>query len=205
MFAAVLDTSVLWPSLQRDFLLSMAVEGLYRPLWSEAILEELERHEARKLQVRHGVDASESRHRAERLIETMRGAFDDAIVVGWEGLDGSFGLPDPDDEHVVAAAVVGGAGAIVTANLRDFPMQRIPSHLQVLPPAEFAADCVSVDPERAVKALGELARRRRRGPQYTLPDLLNLLVKRYRMGDVVELLGPIVGDEPLRVSDRQRL
>ena len=92
MFAAVLDTSVLWPSRQRDFLLSLAIEGLYRPLWSDAILEELEFHEAAKLEGR-GSDAIAAAAAAARLIVQMRRAFDDAVVADWEPLDGSYGLP----------------------------------------------------------------------------------------------------------------
>ncbi|MFF0818626.1 PIN domain-containing protein [Rhodococcus sp. NPDC003318] len=139
MFAAVLDTCVLWPSRQRDFLLSLAIAGLYRPLWSDAILEELEYHEAAKLEGR-GSDAATAAAAAALLVGRMREAFDDAVVTGWEPLDGSYGLPDPDDEHVVAAAVVGGAGVIVTHNFKDFPEGLVPKHIQVVSPAEFAAD-----------------------------------------------------------------
>lgn len=87
MFAAILDTCVLWPSLQRDFLMSMAVEGLYRPLWSEAILEELYRHEQVKLMDRGALPA-ETLVRANKLLGNMRVHFDDALVIGREPLEG---------------------------------------------------------------------------------------------------------------------
>ncbi|MFC0448925.1 MULTISPECIES: PIN domain-containing protein [Rhodococcus] len=127
MFAAVLDTCVLWPSLQRDFLLSMAVEGLYRPLWSEVILDELEFHEAAKLE-RRGHFPAAAQAASARLVGTMREYFDDALVTGWEPLEGTFSLPVPDDEHVVATAVVGGAGVIVTDSRKDVPRDRVPGH-----------------------------------------------------------------------------
>jgi hypothetical protein len=81
VFAALLDTNVLWPSLQRDVLLSFAVEGIYRPLWSSAVLDELEFHEARKLRQR-GVAADDAEARAARLIASMRAAFADSEVAG---------------------------------------------------------------------------------------------------------------------------
>jgi hypothetical protein len=186
MFAALLDTSVLWPSLQRDFLLSLAIEGMYRPLWSSAILAELEYTESHKLMDR-GEQPDVAAMRARHLIDQMAAAFDDALVENWEPLEGTFGLPDPDDEHVVAAAVVGGAGAIVTENLRDFPFAKLPPHIKLLSPAEFAADTVSVSPDVALRAVQTMAARYA-APALTTEDVLNRLVQRYRLTEAVELI-----------------
>ncbi len=79
MFAVVLDTSVLWPNLQGNFLLSLAVEGLYRPLWTTAILDELDYAETRKSLAR-GETGDAAAQRARDLIERMSSAFDDALV-----------------------------------------------------------------------------------------------------------------------------
>jgi hypothetical protein len=96
VFTALLDTSVLWPSLQRDFLLSLAIEGMYRPVWSTAILEELEYHETAKL-IKRGEAADEAAQRAVRLATQMRAAFEDAEVQGWEGLEGD--VKHDSDRH----------------------------------------------------------------------------------------------------------
>lgn len=192
MFAAILDTCVLWPSLQRDFLLSMAIEGLYRPLWSEAILEELHRHERYKLTER-GTQEHEALEQADRLLENMRAHFDEALVTGWEPLEGTFDLPDVDDGHVLAAAVVGGAGVIVTDNLRHFPASLVPSDIQVLTGREFAANTADVDPERAARAICVMATRRTR-TKHSPHQLVQLLVERYGMHDVADIVVPVLDE-----------
>ena len=186
MFAALLDTSVLWPSLQRDFLLSLAIEGLYRPLWSTEILAELEYHETQKL-INRGEQPDAAAARASHLISQMTTAFDDALVENWEPHEGTFHLPDPNDEHVAAAALVGGAGAIVTDNLRDFPMANIPAHIKVLTPAEFAADAVAVSPDVALRAVQTMASRYS-APPLTTEEILSRLVQRYHMIEAVEFI-----------------
>lgn len=188
MFTALLDTCVLWPSLQRDFLLSLAAEGAYRPVWSAVILEELEYEEAAKL-VRRGSEPTEAERRAHHLIQQMRAAFGDAEVEGWEGLEGTYGLPDPNDEHVLAAAVVAGAGAIVTHNTRDFPQSKLPSGIEVISPVEFAANTVAVDPIRAKVAVSAMATRSGRwGPVMGEEQILNILAERHGMTRAVEIM-----------------
>jgi len=60
--------------------------------------------------------------RLERVAELMNCAVADCLVVGFEPLEaGLTSLPDPNDRHVLAAAIHSGAREIVTFNLRDFP------------------------------------------------------------------------------------
>jgi hypothetical protein len=89
----------------------------------------------------------------------------------------------------VAAAVVGGAGAIVTANLKDFPAERLPGGLRVLPAAEFALNTVSLDPRTAHRAVTMIAARSGiRGPRRSVDEILDLLVNRYGMDEVADVL-----------------
>ncbi|WP_336626306.1 MULTISPECIES: PIN domain-containing protein [unclassified Microbacterium] len=188
MFTATLDTSVLWPSLQRDFLLSLAIEGTYRPTWSSAILDELQFHEEAKL-VKRGMPVAEAARRAATLIAAMRREFADAEVDGWQPLEGTFGLPDPDDEHVLAAAVTAGAGAIVTENLKDFPADRIPPGIQVLSAREFAKNTVALNPRLALAAVHEIASRSGRyGATLAVGEILETLRDRYGMIEAVDMM-----------------
>ncbi len=104
-------------------------------------------------------------------------------------LDATFGLPDPDDEHLVAAAVVGGAGAIVTHNAADLPADRLPAGIKVVAPAELAADTVGLDPLRALVAVQAIAARSGRlAPRLSVDDILKTLDSRYAMGEAVLMI-----------------
>lgn len=155
-------------------------------MWSDAILEELHLHEQYKL-IDRGAEPGDALIKADFLIAQMRTAFGDALVTGWEGLDGTYELPDPDDEHALAAAVVGNADVIVTDNLKHFPPAKIPSHINVIAGREFAENTADVNPEAAVRALIAISTRHKLTPQ-SPRQVLELLVSRYSMNQLVAIL-----------------
>lgn len=192
MFAALLDTNVLLPSTCRDFLLSLAVEGIYRPIWSTEILAELQEHEEAKLMRVVSLPRSEASARSARLIASMTEAFPEASAMGWEPLVGIFGLPDPDDEHVLAAARIGGAGAIVTWNDKDFPAGLLPKDLEAIRPPRFALQQVEQNPPAALLAVREMSLRSNRELR-TVDDILEILARRYEMHEAVDALRAVAG------------
>ena len=113
-YSALLDACVLHPAFLRGALLWFADARLLRPVWSKDILEEWRR----SVQRRHSDMDNEKIH---RLQQTFTSCFPDAEVLDYEPFVNVVELPDPDDRHVLAAAIVGRCNGIVTANLKDFP------------------------------------------------------------------------------------
>ena len=136
-YTAVLDACVLVPIALGDTLLRVAEKGLYRPLWSSRIL--IEAQQATE-EIHPGIDVG-------KRFTSMREAFGDVLVTGWEELEPGIRLPDGNDRHVVAAAVRGGANAIITANLADFPATALrPFGLEAVHPDDFLLDQLDLSP-----------------------------------------------------------
>ncbi len=144
---ALLDANVLYPAGLRDLLLRLADRYLYAPLWTADIHAEWMRS---LLADRPDIDASV----LERTRAVMDGHFPDAVVTGYETLAAGLDLPDPDDRHVLAAAIHGRADVIVTGNLRDFPAERLAPHkIAAHHPDAFIAGLFEADPETALEAV----------------------------------------------------
>ena len=110
---ALLDACVLYPTVMREMLLGAAKAGLFEPLWSARILEEWARA-ALKLG-----PAGETVARGD--IALMQAHWPRSQVREDQGLERRLWLPDPNDVHVLAAAIAGSADLIITMNAKDFP------------------------------------------------------------------------------------
>ena len=107
-----------------------------------------------------------ARAQLERRAELMDRAIPGAMVDGYSRLIRSLRLPDPDDRHVLAAAIKAGAGRIVTQNTRDFPRTSLaPFGIRAQRPDSFVADLLDTVPERVVEAV------RKQRQAYTNPSL----------------------------------
>ncbi|MEM7211722.1 MAG: PIN domain-containing protein [Pseudomonadota bacterium] len=127
----LLDACVLFPPLVRTILIELSSRSVFKPLWSDRIFEEWRIAVGRK----HGISVEAE------VVETqtnLQQKFPDAMVSGSGDLETVLELPDPADVHVLAAAIRGSAGTLVTFNLRDFPNRLVTPHgIEVSHPDRF--------------------------------------------------------------------
>ncbi|MCA9433999.1 MAG: PIN domain-containing protein [Candidatus Omnitrophica bacterium] len=162
------DACVLYPAPVRDFLLQLSVTGLFRARWTKDIHNEWI---ANLLESRPDLNLKQ----LERTRDLMNLAVPDSLVTGYESHIPSLDLPDPDDRHVLAAAIEGNAETIVTFNLKDFPPASLhPFGLSAVHPDSFVLSFFNQSPI-SVSDSAKMVRNRLRNPTMSLDDYFERL------------------------------
>lgn len=150
-FVAVYDASVLYPSTTRDLLIRIAQAGLVQAKWTDKILDEVFDNLTKN---RPDLDPV----RLARTRELMGGAIRDVLVVGYQPLVEALDLPDPDDRHVLAAAIRSRAQLIVTNNLRDFSVETLRQwDVEAVSPDAFVRAQIDLDRDLVYAAVTRIA------------------------------------------------
>lgn len=158
-YTAVLDACVLYPVSVADALMSFAEADLYAAKWTTLIEDEWIRNlEANR---------PELAGRLTRRRDFMRMVVPDWEISepAWRALMPALTLPDPNDVHVLAAAIAGHADCIVTANLVDFPASVLDVHgVTAVHPDDFLMAQFDLDHITATAALRDMRGRSKKPP-----------------------------------------
>ena len=169
-FTALFDANVLFPAPLRDLLLQLATTKLFRARWSNAIHEEWIRT-AKK--IRPEVPTT-NWNELRRLMDAHA---EDCLVTDFEPLIEALSLPDPDDRHVLAAAIKGRADVIVTFNLRHFPEVDLNTYdLTAQHPDVFIRHLIDLEPDAVVESV-QMVRARLKSPPLSVDQYLNTLLR----------------------------
>jgi predicted nucleic acid-binding protein len=153
---AVYDACVLYPFHLRNVLIQSAFDGLVDARWTDDIHDEWMRNLA----------ANTPTLPIERLEVTrdrMKSVLPEADVANYRPLVAGPKLPDPDDRHVLAAAIAGKASIIVTWNLKDFPAGDLsPYGVTSKSPDDFLTDLHAAFPEALISSVASARRNLRK-------------------------------------------
>lgn len=167
---ALFDACVFYPAQLRDLLLRVALSDAFKARWTDQIHDEWIRN---LLHDRPDI----APERLARTRELMNRAVPDCLVNEYEPFIEQLTLPDPDDRHVLAAAIRCQAGVIVTLNVRDFPNEAVARYgISVRHPDEFLAHLFDLKPVVVCTAVREM-RAALVNPPKTVRALLDDLLK----------------------------
>jgi hypothetical protein len=179
-YTALLDANVLYPAPLRDILVQLAMEQVFQARWTKDIHQEWIDALVRNQPYR-------DRARLERTRDLMDKAVRDALITDYEPLIPSLDLPDTDDRHVLAAAIIGRCDVIITQNLQDFPEITLSSYgIEAQHPDDFLASHLELSPGRFCIAVRKV-RTRLKNPTYSVEDYMSTLTQQGLVVTVSEL------------------
>jgi PIN domain len=155
---ALFDANVFYGMTLTDLVMETARAGLCTARWTEAIHDEW----TENLLKNQPLIARGSLIRRRRA---MNAAVRDAVVTGYEPLIPGLTLPDPNDRHVLAAAITAQCQVIVTSNLKDFPpVDLAPFKIVAVHPDPFFVDLMGHDVPAFLMAIKTILKRMRNPP-----------------------------------------
>ena len=111
----------------------------------------------------------------------------DCLVTGYETLISALSLPDPDDRHVLAAAITARCDVIVTSNLQDFPEAEVTRYaIEVQHPDDFLSSHLDLMPGLFCEAVRKI-RARLVAPPVSVQDYLATLTGQGLVATAAEL------------------
>ena len=142
----------------RDVLVQLALTGLFAARWTKDIQREwLESVLSQYPDLR--------RERLERTSSEMESAIEGSLVADYEPLIPELTLPDPDDRHVLAAAIAGRCDFIATFNLSDFPQDVLAGHsVEAIHPDDLLCDLLEGSPGLVCEAFRKVRSRLKKPP-----------------------------------------
>lgn len=127
--------------------------GLNRARWSDLILDEVFEAISKK---RPNLDARKLARTRGLMCQAVPDCLVDAAAI--QAIVPSLSLPDPDDRHVLAAAILAGAQVVVTTNLKDFPdIELAKFGIEAKHPDAFLQDIYHLDGALMHQAISEAA------------------------------------------------
>ena len=166
-FIVVYDANALVGSTLRDLLVRIAISGMVQAKWTDRILDEAL---TAVQKTRPDTDAE----KLSRLRALMIKAVPDCLVHDYEPLIEGLRLPDPDDRHVLAAAIKSGAQVIVTSD-KDFTEEALsPWIIEAKTPDEFVLDQIGINDRQVYACVEAIVNSRKQRPE-TIEDVLGQL------------------------------
>jgi predicted nucleic acid-binding protein len=163
-FIVVYDADSLVGNSQRDLLFQVALAGLVQAKLTERILDET-------MAAVHKSRPDIAPEKIARLRTLMLGAIPDSIVRGHEPLIEGLQLRDPDDRHVLAAAIKSGAQLIVTKDKDFTPVALRPWNIEAKIPDDFILDLIDISEKVVWSCVQQIVNSRKLHPE-TVEDVL---------------------------------
>lgn len=164
------DACVFYPNHLRDILMQLATTGLFAAKWTEQIHDEWMRN------LRHNRPDIDT-DKLEILKQRINQSVPDCLVTDFEHIIPLLDLPDPDDRHVLAAAIAANADILVTFNLKDFPSSALAQYdIEAQHPDDFIADLLDLKPLQIIQAI-QTIQARLKNPPVSFDEYLEILLR----------------------------